>query len=220
MCGFETLTRPLREGEREREREQDMAWWSLMFYWTDTNYFGPGLHCLVEVSEKASQGMPWALCGDERGAVCVIEGLTLTATLVLVIYLFSEENNTMRNCERNSGWKAWRACEQLNRINTLQTRRPLISNTSFCCNIFSLFNLNSNHFLAFLVKCNCGKCINVGTVLFHGCVSFVRFLCIASTFSQYVPHRVQITCTMICSEVEGFTSTDHPAHFSHRLHIL
>lgn len=58
------------EGEREREGEQDMAWWSLMFYWTDTNYFGPGLRCLVEVSEKASQGMPQALCGDERGAVC------------------------------------------------------------------------------------------------------------------------------------------------------
>ena len=58
------------EREREREGEQDMAWWSLMFYWTDTNYFGPCLHCLVEVSEKASQGMPWALCGDEREAVC------------------------------------------------------------------------------------------------------------------------------------------------------
>lgn len=58
------------EEERERQREQDMAWWSLMFYWTDTNYFGPGLHCLVEVSEKASRGMPWAQCGDERGAVC------------------------------------------------------------------------------------------------------------------------------------------------------
>lgn len=112
------------EGETGREREQDIAW-SLMFYWTDTNYFGPGLHCLVEESEKASQGMPWALCGDERGAVHVIEGLRLKATFVLVIYFFIRKT-VLLNSEGNTGWNAWCscACEHLNRINMFQTQWP------------------------------------------------------------------------------------------------
>lgn len=70
-----------------------------------------------------AMGTVW---GRKRSCVCVTEGLRLTATFVLVIYFFSEESNTMRNSERNTGWKAWCACDQLNRINTLQTRWPWI----------------------------------------------------------------------------------------------
>lgn len=55
-------------GERRvKSRVKNIAWQSLMIYWTDTNYFGPGLYCLVEVNEKASQGMPWAFSRAERG---------------------------------------------------------------------------------------------------------------------------------------------------------
>lgn len=186
------------EGERERKREQDMAWWSLMFYWTDTNYFGPGLQCLVEVSEKASQGMPWALCGDERGAACVIESLRLKATFILVIYFFSEETVP---CERITGLRACYscACEYLNRKSCFKHRGcefDSISKTNLCwkCDTSPSLSLNSNHWLLMhQPSLGITRLIFISNQPRHQ--SRYIFLLYHNKFSIIRGYRIQMVCT-------------------------